>query len=107
MLRSFGYAAYVALLNYTARRPGDFERFEPWGKLWIRTTTLLFLRAYRQAAAGATFLPAKPEMFQTLLEAYLLDKALYELGYELNNRPNWVRIPLLGIAALGSTDPER
>jgi len=44
--------------------------------------------------------PTSPVDFQLLLDAFLLDKALYELNYELNNRPAWVRIPLLGILAL-------
>jgi maltose alpha-D-glucosyltransferase/alpha-amylase len=101
MLRSFSYAAYAALLNYTARRPGDFDRLEPWATLWARCTSVLFLRTYRQAASGAMFLPANRETFQALLEAYLFDKGLYELHYELNNRPNWVRIPLMGIQSLG------
>ena len=39
-------------------------------------------------------------LFQQLLEAYVIDKALYELAYELNNRPNWVLIPLTGILGL-------
>ena len=64
------------------------------------TTTAAFLRSYRQTAEGATFLPSRPEQLQTLLEAFLLDKALYELKYELNNRPAWVRIPLHGILDL-------
>ena len=101
MLRSFSYAAYAALLNYTARRPGDFDCLEPWATLWARSTSVLFLRTYRLAASGALFLPANPETFQALLDAYLFDKGLYELHYELNNRPSWVRIPLMGILSLG------
>ena len=59
-----------------------------------------FLRAYRIAVTGAAFVTATPQGFQTLLEAYLLDKALYELQYELDHRPAWVRIPALGILSL-------
>ena len=44
--------------------------------------------------------PEDGESFRHLLEVYMLDKALYELMYELNNRPAWVRIPLSGILAL-------
>ena len=100
MLRSFSYAAYAALLNYTARHPGDFDKLEPWAWLWERSTTSEFLRAYLETAAGAPFLPARGENFQKLLDAYVLDKALYELLYELDNRPTWVGIPLIGISAL-------
>jgi maltose alpha-D-glucosyltransferase / alpha-amylase len=45
-------------------------------------------------------IPSEPQLFHQLLEAYVMDKALYELAYELNNRPNWVLIPLTGILGL-------
>jgi maltose alpha-D-glucosyltransferase/alpha-amylase len=51
-------------------------------------------------AAGTLLVPPAAESFEQLLEIYVLDKALYELMYELNNRPAWVRIPLAGILAL-------
>jgi maltose alpha-D-glucosyltransferase/alpha-amylase len=99
MLRSFGYAAYAGLIAYTARRPEDLTRLESWAQLWERANSAEFLRAYRETAKGAAFLPFGTG-FRTLLSAYLLDKALYELSYELNNRPAWVRIPLQGILSL-------
>jgi maltose alpha-D-glucosyltransferase / alpha-amylase len=100
MLRSFSYAAYATLINYTARRPEDVARLEPWARLWERSIAGEFLRAYREKALAATFLPSDDNDFRKLLDAHLLDKALYELLYELNNRPAWVRIPLLGILSL-------
>jgi maltose alpha-D-glucosyltransferase / alpha-amylase len=99
MLRSFGYAAYSGLIAYTARRPEDFTRMESWAQLWERATSAEFLRIYRETAKGAAFLPSGAG-FRTLLSAYLFDKSLYELLYELNNRPAWVRIPLQGILSL-------
>ena len=59
-----------------------------------------FLRAYRTSAPKAPFLPSSDDGFRKLLEVFLLDKALYELAYELNNRPAWVRVPLMGILSL-------
>ncbi len=100
MLRSFSYAAYATLVNYTARRPQDLATLEPWARFWERSVAAEFLRAYRQAAQGADFLPADESDFQNLLDAFLLDKALYEVLYELNSRPAWVRIPLMGIMSL-------
>jgi maltose alpha-D-glucosyltransferase/alpha-amylase len=102
MLRSFSYAAYAALMNYTSRRPEDLARLEPWAQLWERSTAAEFLRAYREATQMATFLPSEKAELQLLLHLHLLDKALYELRYELNNRPTWVRIPLIGILSLPS-----
>ena len=100
MLRSLSYAAYQGLIAYTARRPEDWESLEPWARLWERSMGAEFLRAYRTTAEGAPFLPCSEENFRKLLAIYLLDKALYELLYELNNRPAWVRIPLIGILSL-------
>jgi maltose alpha-D-glucosyltransferase/alpha-amylase len=100
MLRSFSYAAYGTLINYTARRPEDFARLEPWAQLWERFVSAEFLRAYRETARGARFLPANSIDFRKLLDVFLLDKALYEILYELNSRPGWVRIPMLGMMSL-------
>jgi maltose alpha-D-glucosyltransferase/alpha-amylase len=100
MLRSFNYAAYGTLINYTARHPEDFARLEPWAQLWERSVSAEFLRAYRDAARGVNILPANTADFRRLLHVFLLDKALYEILYELNSRPEWVRIPILGILSL-------
>jgi len=100
MLRSFSYAAYSSLINYGARRAGDRSSLEPWAKLWERCVATEFLRAYRQTAHGAVFLPEDAEDFRKVLDIFLVDKALYEVLYELNARPGWVRIPLLGILSL-------
>jgi len=100
MLRSFHYAAFSALAKHTTRRPEEPQQMEPWAKLWTSAIAQEFLRAYRETAAGFPIVPRSDEDFQLVLDAYVLDKALYELGYELNNRPDWVRIPLAGILSL-------
>jgi len=100
MLRSFSYAAYAALNRYTTRRPQSSGQLEPWARLWEQAVTAEFLRAYRESVAHSSIVPGDRAAFQSLLEAYVLDKALYELVYELNNRPAWVRIPLHGILSL-------
>jgi maltose alpha-D-glucosyltransferase/alpha-amylase len=100
MLRSYSYAAWAALMNYTARHSEDFERLEPWGRLWEQASTAEFLRAYLKTAEGAPILPSRREDMALLLESYVVDKAFYELHYELNNRPTWVRIPMRGILSL-------
>ena len=100
MLRSFDYAAYAALFEFTRSRPGDFDRLEPWARLWQSWTSAAFWREYRAVSGRATYLPDDPDSLALLLDAYTLDKILYELLYELNNRPDWVCIPLQGIESL-------
>ncbi len=101
MLRSFSYAALTVLRNDTASRkdgsPEGFARMVPWARRWERSASAAFLRGYRETAGDANFLPARPGNFRNLLAGYWLDKAIYELNYELNHRPDWVRTPLLGI----------
>ncbi|HEX4308557.1 MAG TPA: maltose alpha-D-glucosyltransferase [Acidobacteriaceae bacterium] len=100
MLRSFSYAAFVALTQYTTRRPEAFAQLESWAKLWETSVAGEFLRVYRETIAGSPIVPADRSDFDALLHLYMLDKALYELVYELNNRPAWIRIPLQGILSL-------
>jgi maltose alpha-D-glucosyltransferase / alpha-amylase len=102
MLRSFSYAAYAALNAFAQRRPEDARKnLEPWATLWQNSVSNEFLRAY-QLTINETNpgLVPQPAQSQLLLNAYLLEKSLYELLYELDNRPTWVRIPLAGILAL-------
>ncbi len=100
MLRSYHYAAYAGLFAYTKDRPGDFERLRPWADLWFQWVSAAFLRSYLETAMDAAFLPRDRKVFAALLDGFTLAKALYELVYELNNRPDWVRIPLGGVLTL-------
>ena len=107
MVRSFGYATFTALGAATMNRPEDLDRLTPWADLWERWVGAAFLRAYRTAARPAGVLPADPGDFDVVLRAYVLDKALYELGYELSHRPEWVHIPLIGLIRLAVDPPAR
>ncbi len=100
MVRSFSYAAYAALFARAANRSLDLERLEPWARVWRLWTGAAFLKGYFETTGDAPFLPADPVQRASLLDLFLLDKAFYELHYELNNRPEWVRIPLNGILEL-------
>jgi maltose alpha-D-glucosyltransferase/alpha-amylase len=103
MIRSFHYAAYGSLLHPDLGpniRGEDSAALEPWARAWYGWVSAAFLRGYREATAGADFLPGDPDEFAMVLDAMLFHKAFYELGYELNNRPDWVAIPLRGIAQL-------
>jgi maltose alpha-D-glucosyltransferase/alpha-amylase len=100
MVRSFSYAAYASLIAYITRHPGDFETLLPWTQLWERTVSAGFVRAYRQTLGSVDFVPASKEEFRVLLDTFLLEKVLYEVHYELDSRPSWLRIPLMGILSM-------
>jgi len=99
MIRSYSYAAYAALFAFTTHTPGDYPRLEPWADAWQHWVSDSFLTAYDATLANTEFAPS-PAARRPLLDAFVLDKAFYELAYELNNRPDWVRIPLIGIRKL-------
>jgi maltose alpha-D-glucosyltransferase / alpha-amylase len=97
MMRSFQYAAYSALWQ-PAMRKEDVPFLERWADLWYRHMGSVFLHSYlKTTGSAAVFIPQNTEDLQIMIEAYLLDKAVYEIGYELNNRPSWVVIPVRGI----------
>ena len=99
MIRSFHYAAYTSLFHHTG---GTSQRenpsfLEPWALFWYAWVSSQFLRSYLESAAPAEILPTSTQETEVLLDSLLLEKAMYELRYEINNRPDWVRIPILGI----------
>jgi len=103
MLRSFDYAAKGSLLHFTAEgtvRPEDAPRLESWASLWRQWVASAFLRAYLHGVESAGLVPRNREQLETLLDVLLLEKATYELGYELNSRPDWAAIPLRSILEL-------
>jgi maltose alpha-D-glucosyltransferase/alpha-amylase len=97
MMRSFSYAAHAALFAWSRPRPDDFSRLEPWARVWAHFAGQTFLQAWKDAVGHAPFVPREAASFDRLLRAFLLEKACYEIQYEINNRPEWVRIPLTGI----------
>jgi maltose alpha-D-glucosyltransferase/alpha-amylase len=99
MLRSFSYAAQAALGRHIQRRPEHSSTLEPWATLWERSVSGEFLRGYRDTMGGSPLL-ASAEKAEVFLRALLLEKACYELAYELNNRPTWLYIPLAGVREL-------
>ena len=100
MLRSFHYAAFAPLLGEDRIQGVDLVRMSEWADAWNGWVSERFLAKYFATAKGASYLPASESETQTVLDLHTLEKAIYELGYELNNRPTWVGIPLQGIAKL-------
>jgi trehalose synthase len=97
MLRSFDYAAWAALFAATEDRPEDFEPLRPVVEAWKQQASETFLSGYRRAVAGCSSYPTDATEADALLDLFLVEKAAYEIRYELGNRPSWVRIPLLGL----------
>ena len=99
MLRSFHYAAHSALRGTTSALLMQHSSvpLELWADYWAAWVSAAFLGSYVVAATPGGFLPNDQSQIETLLKVYLLEKAIYELRYEINNRPDWVRIPLDGI----------
>jgi maltose alpha-D-glucosyltransferase / alpha-amylase len=103
MLRSFHYAAVAPLLTKLSgvKSPdGDNSKLFALAEHWNRWVSRSFLSAYFRAAGSSTFLPANESEIAYLLRLNLMAKALFEISYELNNRPDWVRIPLAGVLQL-------
>ncbi len=103
MLRSFDYVAHAALMKQQERGVITNEATTwvvPWARFWTHWSSIIFLKAYLTNARAGGFLPKTVSELKILLDATLLNKALYELRYELNNRPDWVGIPLEGILQL-------
>lgn len=99
MIRSFHYAAHAALrqrLDHRTTGPA-MPSLAPWAEHWYQSARATFLRGYRVSAGQAPFSPQSQQEFNLLLEVHVLEKSLYELSYELNNRPDWVALPLAGI----------
>jgi len=103
MLRSFHYAAYALLLQQQSGERSTQKQLQVlghWAQYWQKWVFATFLKTYLEVSGNSNFIPQDREELALLLDLYLLDKAVYELGYELNNRPSWVRIPLDGISQL-------
>lgn len=102
MLRSLHYATAATLRDQLERglvtpSQPDHDALEAWLAWWLDWAGAAFLEGYLDVAGGQGFVPAEVAHSRMLLDAFLLEKAFYELGYELNHRPTWVGIPLHGI----------
>jgi predicted trehalose synthase len=94
MMRSFHYAAFGKILLNENYREKDIEFLEQWAEQWQHYVSRFYLGAYLEKMGMEKSLSPEGEV---LIRTYLLEKAVYELGYELNGRPDWVNIPLRGI----------
>jgi maltose alpha-D-glucosyltransferase / alpha-amylase len=94
MVRSFSYATYASLFLFTHNRAEDLAAFLPWAKACEAWSSASFLKGYLAAMEGSNLVPTdRGEFFRALLP-FMLDKAFYEIFYEVNNRPDWLRVPV-------------
>lgn len=102
MLRSFDYAAAVSLDNHRKKFNGSLDRPARLSDAWRERAQSEFLAGYLEETfeKKLSFLPTEKKHIQAVLTFYQLEKAVYELDYELNNRPDWIRIPLSGMQRL-------
>jgi maltose alpha-D-glucosyltransferase/alpha-amylase len=103
MLRSFHYAPYAVVFGAAPGsyvRKEDMSRLEAGARFWHQWVSAAFLRAYLHESGAKSHLPSTDQGIEVLLNSYLMEKALYEIVYELNNRPDWVKIPLRGLLDL-------
>ncbi len=106
MLRSFHYASYSAMNRESLKKAGQEDAritLQPWAQYWYTWVSVAFLKSYLKHVRQAHLLPEQQDQLRLLLDAYLLEKATYEIGYELNNRPDWLKVPVRGILQLLET----
>lgn len=94
MMRSFHYAAFGKIMLNENYREKDIEFLVQWAEQWQHYVSRFYLGAYLEKMGMDKVLSHQDEI---LIRTYLIEKAIYELGYELNGRPDWVNIPLRGI----------
>lgn len=106
MLRSFHYAAYGSLYLDNQIRKEDIGKLLPFVEQWYHYMSGFFMKAYLETMHDSPVVPQKKEDLEVLLQTFLLQKAIYELNYEVNNRPSWVMVPLSGIKSImNKTEP--
>jgi len=103
MLRSFNYAVHAALAREDTAAATSNASLEEWAIAWERMIRDAFLDAYSEAVAGTGVAPEAPAQLRAAVAVFELEKAIYELGYELNNRPDWLWLPVRGIRAILET----
>ncbi len=103
LLRSIDYAGRVAVDTAVERGRvghGELDAVESWRSAWTDTTQRTLLDAYRAEIVGSGLVPDETDDLQLLLEIYMVTKSLYEVRYELANRPSWVSWPMSAVVEL-------
>jgi len=104
MLRSFDYAVRMALGDFRSDSLATRMQVERWADAWRTEVRSLFVSAYREALGESRVVPGDVNTMLRALSVFELEKAVYELGYEMNNRPDWIGVPLEGVLSLLGVD---
>jgi maltose alpha-D-glucosyltransferase/alpha-amylase len=104
MLRSFSYATESSL-RAGRQRPQDLERLTPWARLWTKWVSASYLAGYLGTPGMLELVTPDPQDRRLMLDFYRLEKCVYEVHYELNNRPAWLPIPVRGLLELLGIEP--
>ena len=94
MVRSFRYVANEGFMKNPQLPKEEINYYQPFADLWAFYMRSFFMKAYLETVKGSAFIPADNQDLQMMLETYMLEKVIYDLNYEMNNRPDWVKIPL-------------
>jgi maltose alpha-D-glucosyltransferase/alpha-amylase len=100
MIRSFHYAAYSSLYLNTQIRKEDVSKLLPFVDQWYHYMSGFFMESYLDTVKNYNLIPSNPNDLEVLLQTFLIEKSIYELNYELNNRPDWIVIPIQGIKSV-------
>jgi maltose alpha-D-glucosyltransferase/alpha-amylase len=100
MLRSLDYAAWSALLENANLKAAALTKLQPWVADWQSRACTSFIEGYRATIGDCPSFPAEPAVADALTDVFTLEKAFYEICYEATNRPDWLRIPVLGVLRL-------
>jgi maltose alpha-D-glucosyltransferase / alpha-amylase len=100
MLRSYAYVAATAVRQMAEIQPAALPVLQEHAEEWRRQVTAAFMERYLSAVAGVASMPADPAAARALLDFFTLEKAVYEIDYELSQRPQWVTVPLAGVLGL-------
>ncbi len=97
MIRSIHYAIYMGYFDITSEQKEDKKLLAPWVESWYKNVCNQFITAYIESSDNAAYIPEMREEIEGLINIYIIEKAVYEIGYEMNNRPDWSVIPLRGL----------
>jgi trehalose synthase-fused probable maltokinase len=93
MMRSYDYAAAVELRNWAQPGDADYERMRRYGEAWAQLNRSVFWNAYLDEMGDGQVIPAGDDALR-MRRVFEMQKAVYEVGYELGHRPEWLDIPI-------------